>query len=73
MVLSPLSWTGPEVQPLQVGSAMFSWNCCRGQQPQAALAHPTASFHFQCLCCRASRGAWGHGERRAWTVSQGQR
>lgn len=37
MVLSPLSWTGPEVQPLQVGSAEFSWNCCRGQQPQAAL------------------------------------
>lgn len=38
MVRSPLDGEGPEIRPLQVGSAVF-WNCCGGEQPQAALAH----------------------------------
>lgn len=72
MVLSPLDWESLEVHPLQVGSAVFSWNYCRSQQTQGAPNLPLLMLMGN-FCCRASQGAWGRGERTAWMVPQGQR
>lgn len=64
MVLRPLDWEGPEVRPLQVGSAVFSWNCCRGEQPQAAPLFPSI-FNVSVAGRAGERGATGR-EGHGW-------